>query len=174
MELPEHIRKRLTKRGGRYTTDHILMNARINLDNHMALKQICAENRFLIGNVLDYLIEGFIDNYRQMWPVEGVYQTQLNDNFDSSEPELPPSPVLKVSTQTAHVLKNPDYYSKAWPDIVLLRSLAKDYKWDTEAEQRLRDIAANTKEESTRTNIEMQLQQWKERLEKKPQDLIRK
>lgn len=173
MELPEAIVKRFKERGGKYTIDFIHMNARIKLDNQIALKQICAEQRWLIGNVIDWLIEGFITDYRQMWPIEGVYQTQLSDTFDSPKPK--PTPVnSSAPTKNGRVTGNPDYYKRARPDVALLRSLVKDYKWDTAAEQRLRDIAANTNEEWTRDNIENQLQLWKERLAKKPKDVIEK
>ena len=172
MKIPEHITKQLKERGGKYTTDFIHMNARIKADNQIALKQICAEQRWLIGNVIDWLIEGFIADYRQMWPVEGMYQTQLTDELHS--PESKPPQILKANMQHERVIQNPDYYSKAWPDIVLLRGLVKDYRWDTEAEQRLKDIAANTTEEWTRDNINTMLEVLKERFSCKPKEIIGK
>lgn len=77
MELDEETIRRLKERGGRYTTDFEQIGARVSADNKLALKQICTEQKWNIGNVLDWLIEGFIANYREMWPVEGQYQLQL-------------------------------------------------------------------------------------------------
>lgn len=75
MKLDENINNRLRKRGGK--KEWISRHIRLAPDNIEALDDICHKERWYIENVLDWLVEGFIQDYRQLWPVNGMMQTQL-------------------------------------------------------------------------------------------------
>lgn len=77
MSFDENIQRRFKDKGGRYTADYEQLNVRVKADHKLAVKEICVKEHWNLGNVVDWLLEGFIANYRQMWPVDGMYQMQL-------------------------------------------------------------------------------------------------
>lgn len=76
MELDENINNRLRRRGGK--KEWVNRHIRLSPDNIEALEDLCHKERWYMENVLDWLVEGLIHDYRQMWPVDGMMQTQIN------------------------------------------------------------------------------------------------
>lgn len=111
MRIPDEVRKRLGKTVTRDATEYNLAGFRIKEDNRTGLKQICAVEQWHMANVVDYLIEGFIVNYRQMWPDEGVYQMQLADTEDQLPFEV--RPVGESPKPEKRQFASPDYLVRA-------------------------------------------------------------
>lgn len=109
MRFDEEIQRRFREKGGRYTADFEQLNTRIKADHKLALREICVKEKWNLGNVVDWLIEGLIANYRQMWPVNGVYQMQLTDTELATETE----PVKESPKQVVTRKGSPDYLVKA-------------------------------------------------------------
>jgi hypothetical protein len=109
MQFNEEITKAFRIKGGRYGANYTLFATRIKEDNHTALKHICVKEKWLIGNVIDYLLEGFIADYRQFWPVNGAYQIQLNDLLYEEEEEPRTEETTPNERARGPVYREPEY-----------------------------------------------------------------
>jgi hypothetical protein len=167
MKLPEEIITRFKKKGGRYGADFEQLNARINADHKIALKGICVKEGWNLGNVVDWLIEGFIADYRQMWPVDGVYQTQLSTEWavnvaSEDEPlEEDKEPVPQSKFEREH----PDYLYQVMPLRHQLRRAVEEGRWLDDVEKALLKIAHQTNEQWTKDVIEQDIANFKQRLD---------
>lgn len=73
--MDENINSRLRKRGGK--KEWVSRHIRLSQDNIEALEEICYKEKWYMENVINWLAEGLIHDYRQLWPVNGMMQTQL-------------------------------------------------------------------------------------------------
>ena len=46
-------------------------------DNYLALKHICIEEEWNVSQIFNYLLEGFLNDYKRIFPDSGYFQTQL-------------------------------------------------------------------------------------------------
>jgi hypothetical protein len=164
MELPDDIRKRLRMRG--HKSDWVRMGTRLSRDSHEALVEVCFREKWNIENVLDYLVEGFVANYRTFWPEDGMLQTQLVAFNEKSPVEI--TQVDRENIKPKFERTHPDYLQKIAPILGKLSALAKEYEWSPELERQVRKIAAETNEEWSRNTTNARLDFLLEHLKKKP------